>query len=108
VEGRKAAAEKRREFAKRLAACKAEPPTKPEEVVDHLVEEFDAILLEPATELDHNRAPEVGIEYLEKYDGDSKTQQRSRATGKASAGVCARSPTCWSSKSCRKAAASAD
>jgi hypothetical protein len=65
---RKAAAQRKAEFRKRIAESKAEPPTEPEEAVDHLVEEIDAMLLEPATELDHNRALETGIEYVGKLD----------------------------------------
>jgi hypothetical protein len=38
----------------------------PEDVLDHLVEECDAILREPATELDHNRVLEASLLYLEK------------------------------------------
>ena len=35
---------------------------------DHLVAECDAILVEPATELDHNRLLEVTVVYMEKLD----------------------------------------
>jgi hypothetical protein len=65
---RKAAAQRKAEFKKRIAESKAEPPTEPEEAIDHLVEDIDAMLLEPATELDHNRALETGIEYVSKLD----------------------------------------
>ena len=65
---RKAAAQRKAEFRKHIAESKAEPPTEPEEAVDHLVEDIDAMLLEPATELDHNRALETGIEYVGKLD----------------------------------------
>lgn len=65
---RKAAAEKKRALAKRLSESKAERATEPEEALDGLVEEVDAILLEPATELDHARALEVGIRYYEDLD----------------------------------------
>jgi hypothetical protein len=65
---RKAAAQRTAEFKKRIAETKAEPPTEPEEAIDHLVEDIDAMLLEPATELDHNRALEAGMEYVSKLD----------------------------------------
>ena len=65
---RKAAAQRKAELKKRIGESKAEPPTEPEEAVDHLVEDIDAMLLEPATELDHNRALETGIEYVGKLD----------------------------------------
>jgi hypothetical protein len=68
VRQRKAAAQKKADFKKRVAESTAEQATQPEEVADHLVEEIDAILLEPATELDHNRDLEVAIVYLEKLD----------------------------------------
>jgi hypothetical protein len=56
---RKEWAAKKAAMAKRVAAEKADPATEPEEVLEHLVEDCDAILLEPATELDHNRALET-------------------------------------------------
>jgi hypothetical protein len=65
---RKAMAQKKAALAKRPADSKAEPATEPEEALDHVVEDVDAMLLEPATELDHNRALEVGIVYVEKLD----------------------------------------
>jgi hypothetical protein len=68
AQGRKAAAQKKEALAKRLAQSKAEPPTVPEEVTDGLVEEVDAILQEPATELDHARALEAAIAYYERLD----------------------------------------
>jgi hypothetical protein len=58
----------RRFRAKRLAETKAERATEPEEALDGLVKEVDTILLEPATELDHARALEVGIRYYEHLD----------------------------------------
>jgi hypothetical protein len=42
-----ASAEKKEVAAKRLAAKNSAPASEPEEAVDHLVEEVDAILLEP-------------------------------------------------------------
>ena len=65
---RKEWAVKKAELAKRVAAAKAEPATEPEDALDHLVDECDAILLEPATELDHNRVLEATLVYLEKLD----------------------------------------
>jgi hypothetical protein len=65
---RKAAAEKKEALAKRLSESKAERATEPEEALDGLVDEVDAILLEPATEHDHARALEVGIRYYEHLD----------------------------------------
>jgi hypothetical protein len=56
---RKEWAAKKAAMAKRVAAEKADRAKEPEEVLDHLVEDCDAILLEPATELDHNRALET-------------------------------------------------
>jgi hypothetical protein len=63
---RKEWAVKNAELAKRVAAAKAEPATEPEDALDHLVDECDAILLEPATELDHNRVLEATLVYQEK------------------------------------------
>jgi hypothetical protein len=68
VKRRKEWAVKKTELAKRVAAAKAEPATEPEDALDHLVDECDAILLEPATELDHNRVLEATLVYLEKLD----------------------------------------
>jgi hypothetical protein len=65
---RKEWAVKKAELAKRVAAAKAEPATEPEDALDQLVDECDAILLEPATELDHNRVLEVTLVYQEKLD----------------------------------------
>lgn len=65
---RKEWAVKKSELAKRVAAAKAEPATEPEDALDHLVDECDAILLEPATELDHNRVLEAALVYVEKLD----------------------------------------
>src|SRR5262249_25189169 len=62
------AAEKKEALAKRLSESKAERATEPEEALDGLVEEVDAILLEPATELEYARALEVGIRYYEHLD----------------------------------------
>jgi hypothetical protein len=66
VNRRKEAAFKHAELAKRVAERKNQPLAEPEDVLDHLVEECDAILNEPATELDHNRVLEVTILYIEK------------------------------------------
>ena len=68
VKRRKEQAAKKAELAKRLAAAKAELAGEPEDALDHLIDECDAILLEPATELDHNRALEATLVYLEKID----------------------------------------
>jgi hypothetical protein len=57
---------KKAAMAKRAAAEKADPAKEPEEILDHLVEDCDAILLEPATELDHNRALEATLLQQEK------------------------------------------
>jgi hypothetical protein len=65
---RKEWALKKAELAKRVAAAKAEPATEPEDALDHLIDECDAILLEPATELDHNRVLEATLVYQEKLD----------------------------------------
>ena len=65
---RKDWAEKKAELARRVAASKGEAPTEPEDALDHVVEECDAILLEPATELDHNRVLEASLVYFEKLD----------------------------------------
>jgi hypothetical protein len=65
---RKESAQSKAELARRIAASKGEPATEPVEALDHLVAECDAILLEPATELDHNRLLEVTLVYIEKLD----------------------------------------
>ena len=65
---RKEWAVKKAELAKRVAAAKAEPATEPEDALDQLIDECDAILLEPATELNHNRVLEVTLVYQEKLD----------------------------------------
>jgi len=65
---RKEWAVKKAELAKRVAAAKSEPATEPEDALDHSIEECDAILLEPATELDHNRALEATLASMEKID----------------------------------------
>ena len=44
------------------------PATSPEDILDGLAEEIDAILLPPATELAHARALEVGMNYYERLD----------------------------------------
>jgi hypothetical protein len=64
---RKEWAAKKAAAAKRAAAEKVDPAKEPEEVLDHLVEDCDAILLEPATELDHNRALEATLLQQEKF-----------------------------------------
>jgi hypothetical protein len=63
---RKDWAAKKAELAKRMAASKAEPPTEPADALDHLVGEGDAILLEPASELAHNRVLEATLASVEK------------------------------------------
>ena len=57
---------KKTDLAKRVAASKADPLTEPEDALDHLVEECDAILIEPASELDHNRVLEATLAQVEK------------------------------------------
>jgi hypothetical protein len=47
---------------------KPEPATEPQEVLDSLMEEIDAILLKPATELAHAHALEVALTYIERLD----------------------------------------
>jgi hypothetical protein len=63
---RKEWAAKKAELARRIAASKADPPTEPEDALAHLVEECDAIVLEPASELAHNREIEASLAHLEK------------------------------------------
>jgi hypothetical protein len=72
-DGREAVAKRRKEWAankgelaKRVAASQADPKTEPADALDHLVEECDAILIEPASELDHNRVLEATLAQLEK------------------------------------------
>lgn len=65
---RKEWAQKKAELASRVAASNAEAATEPRDALDHLVAECDAILQEPATELDHNRVLEASLLYLEKLD----------------------------------------
>ena len=57
---------KKTDLAKRVAASKADPLTEPGDAIDHLVEECDAILIEPASELDHNRVLEATLAQVEK------------------------------------------
>ena len=64
----KAATQSKDALAKRAAEQNSEPPTHPEDVLDGLVEEIDAILLKPAVELDHACALEVAIAYIERLD----------------------------------------
>jgi hypothetical protein len=68
VKRRKEWVMKKAELAKRVAAAQAEPATEPEDALDHLIDECDAILLEPATELDHNRILEATLVSQEKLD----------------------------------------
>jgi hypothetical protein len=63
---RKEWAAKKGELAKRVAASQADPKTEPADALDHLIEECDAILIEPATELDHNRVLEATLAQVEK------------------------------------------
>jgi hypothetical protein len=65
---RKESAQNKAELARRIAASKGEPPIEPVEALDHLVAECDAILVEPATELEHNRLLEVNLVHFEKLD----------------------------------------
>jgi hypothetical protein len=76
LQGRKAAAQKKAAFAKRLSESKVEPATEPEEATDGLVEEIDGIVLEPATELDHACALEAAIVYVEKLSFAEFTRHR--------------------------------
>jgi hypothetical protein len=64
----KAAKEDKAALARKLAE---QPPGQlilPEEALDGLIAEVDAMLLRPAEELDHARALEVGIVYFEHLD----------------------------------------
>ena len=64
----KAAQEHKAALAKKLAE---QPPGQfilPEEALEGLIPEIDAMLLRPAEELDHARALEVGIVYFEHLD----------------------------------------
>jgi hypothetical protein len=63
---RKEWAAKKAAMAQRVAAEKVDPAKEPEEVLDHLAEDCDAILLEPATELDHNRTLEATLSQQER------------------------------------------
>jgi hypothetical protein len=65
---RKAAAQNKEELAKRLAEHKAAPATEPEEATDGVVEEIDAMLLEPAAELEYARALELGEAYYDSLE----------------------------------------
>ena len=65
---RKESAQNKAELARRIAASKGEPAIEPVEALDHLVAECDAILVEPATELEHNRLLEVNLVHFEKLD----------------------------------------
>jgi hypothetical protein len=81
---RKESAQNKAELARRIAASKGEPPIEPVEALDHLVAECDAILVEPATELEHNRLLEVKPGALREIGQGAdrrscQTQQGSRA-----------------------------
>ncbi len=66
---RREAAQGNDTIAKGAREIKREPPTCPEDLLDDLVEEIDAILLRPdADELDHLDALEVGIVYHQRID----------------------------------------
>jgi hypothetical protein len=71
-----ASAEKKEAVAKRLAAKNSAPASEPEEAVDHLVEEVDAILLEPVNELEYARAFQA---ILTEYEILDKLQTRAIA-----------------------------
>jgi hypothetical protein len=64
----KAAQENKAALAKTLAERQSAPLTLPEEALDGLIAEIDAMLLRPAQELDHARALEVGIVYFQHLD----------------------------------------
>jgi 16S rRNA G966 N2-methylase RsmD len=68
-----ASAEKKEVTAKRLAAKSSAPASEPEEALDHLVEEVDAILLEPPSELEYARAFQA---VLAEYEMMDKLQMR--------------------------------
>jgi hypothetical protein len=73
---RQAEAEKKAVLAKSVAAKYSAPATEPEEAVDRLVEEVDAILLEPARELEQARAFQA---VLGEYDCLDRLQMRAIA-----------------------------
>ena len=64
----KTAQEDKAALAKRLAEQRPSHLVLPEEVLDGLIAEVDAMLLRPAAELDHARALEVGIVYFQHLD----------------------------------------
>ena len=68
-----ASAEKEEVVAKRLTAKSSAPASEPEEAVDRLVEEVDAILLEPVNELEYARAFQA---VLSEYEIMDKLQMR--------------------------------
>jgi hypothetical protein len=55
-------------ISRHWSASSASPTKSRQHALDHVVEECDAILLEPATELDHNRVLEASLVYFEKLD----------------------------------------
>jgi hypothetical protein len=61
VQRRKNAAQGKEAPAERPAAPDGRPSTEPEDVLEGLVADVDAILLEPAAARDHMRALEVGL-----------------------------------------------
>jgi hypothetical protein len=65
---RKVAAERKMSPAKAPAEQNGKLSTNPEDVLEGLVDEVDAILQKPATELDHACALEVGIVYFQYLD----------------------------------------
>jgi hypothetical protein len=71
-----ASAEKKEVVAKRLAAKSSAPASEPEEAFDHLVEEVDAVLLEPVNELEYARAFQT---VLAEYEIINKLQMLSIA-----------------------------
>ena len=64
----KAAKEDKAALAKKLAEQPPSHFTLPEEALEGVIPEVDAMLLRPAEELDHARALEVGIVYFERLD----------------------------------------
>jgi hypothetical protein len=71
-----ALAEKREVIAKRVAAKSSAPASEPQEALDHLVEEVDAILLGPVSELEHARAFQA---VLTEYEIVDRLQMRAIA-----------------------------
>jgi hypothetical protein len=64
----KAAQKDKAALAKEIAQQPSASLVLPEEALDGVIAEVDALLLRPAEELDHARALEVGIVYFEQLD----------------------------------------